>query len=191
MRLESLIEGSEFDTLRGLVATCARLGMAVAEIGVHRGGTAISLWQEIQSYQGVMHCIDIWEEYEIYRLFIEAVDSLKRLRFYRMPSLDAVKLFPDDSLDLVFIDADHRFSSVYADILAWMPKVRQGGVLCGHDCEERYSVYAENQRYDIDFNLETDSTKFTCHAGVIRALYDIFKDEYELLPRIWWVKRAV
>ena len=38
-----------------------------------------------------------------------------------------------DGLDFVYIDACHEYSAVKADIAAWYPKVRVGGVLGGHD----------------------------------------------------------
>lgn len=37
------------------------------------------------------------------------------------------------SLDFAFIDADHSYEGVTADIAAWLGRVRAGGVLCGHD----------------------------------------------------------
>ena len=55
------------------------------------------------------------------------------LKTMRLTSLEAAKLFPDGSLCCVYIDADHTFDSVTEDIKAWLPKVRSGGVLCGHD----------------------------------------------------------
>lgn len=39
----------------------------------------------------------------------------------------------DQSLDFVFIDADHGYESVKKDIQAWTPKLTGTGILSGHD----------------------------------------------------------
>ena len=49
----------------------------------------------------------------------------------------SAKQFPDKSLDFVFIDADHRYTSVKKDITAWLPKVKSGGIISGHDYGSR------------------------------------------------------
>ena len=51
----------------------------------------------------------------------------------RMTSLEASQQVEDESLDFVYIDGDHRFPAVMLDILLWVPKVRKGGIVAGHD----------------------------------------------------------
>jgi len=48
-------------------------------------------------------------------------------------SIEASKLFEDRSIDFVFIDAGHEYNDIKLDIINWLPKVKQGGVLAGHD----------------------------------------------------------
>lgn len=44
------------------------------------------------------------------------------------------KAWPDSvTLDMVFLDADHRYEFVRQDINLWWPKLRKGGVMVGHD----------------------------------------------------------
>lgn len=64
------------------------------------------------------------------------------VRAIQGPSVWASQLFPDGYFDFVFIDACHAYDSVKADILAWLPKVRKGGILAGHDyrCETHPDV---------------------------------------------------
>ena len=61
----------------------------------------------------------------------------------RKPSLEAAKEFTDGSLDMVFIDGDHTKPAVLADIGAWWPKLRMGGVLLGHDFDPEHQGVVE------------------------------------------------
>lgn len=53
--------------------------------------------------------------------------------FHRTTSVGAANAFEDESLDVVYIDADHKWWSVVQDLAAWWPKLRRGGVMLGHD----------------------------------------------------------
>ena len=48
-------------------------------------------------------------------------------------SIAAAKSYRNAELDFVFLDADHSYEGVTADIDAWLPKIRPGGILAGHD----------------------------------------------------------
>ncbi len=50
-----------------------------------------------------------------------------------MASVEAAKLYDDNSLDFVYIDASHDEPSVAADLRAWFPKVKRGGWIGGDD----------------------------------------------------------
>jgi len=56
-----------------------------------------------------------------------------RRTILRKDSVEAAGDVEDGSLDFVFIDADHSYEGALADIRAWVPKVREGGIVCGHD----------------------------------------------------------
>ena len=53
-------------------------------------------------------------------------------------SSEVVSQFEDESLDVVFIDLTHTYESVKEDIGLWLPKVKRGGILSGHDYEDSW-----------------------------------------------------
>lgn len=96
-----------------------------------------------------------------YRADMRAVEAAfdKRMLPYnnvtkmKMTSATAVVYFLDESVDLVYIDANHSYEFVRQDIELWLPKIRQGGIISGHD-------YG-----------------FTPHAGVKQAVDEAFGEE--------------
>eukprot|EP00746_Dinoflagellata_sp_MGD_P047190 gnl/MRDRNA2_/MRDRNA2_21638_c0_seq1.p1 gnl/MRDRNA2_/MRDRNA2_21638_c0~~gnl/MRDRNA2_/MRDRNA2_21638_c0_seq1.p1 ORF type:complete len:351 (+),score=51.50 gnl/MRDRNA2_/MRDRNA2_21638_c0_seq1:98-1054(+) len=65
--------------------------------------------------------------------------------FHRTSSVAAASAFEDESLDVVYIDADHKWWSVVQDLAAWWPKIRPGGALLGHDFHLNSLMEREDQ----------------------------------------------
>jgi predicted O-methyltransferase YrrM len=116
-----------------------QLGYRVgAEIGVERGLYAETLCREIPGVK--LYGVDIWDIYAGYPdhqgEFYQEADE--RLRHYNVElvckmSMDAVLDFEDESLDFVYIDANHMPPWITDDIREWSKKVRSGGIISGHD----------------------------------------------------------
>ncbi|MBA0085864.1 MAG: class I SAM-dependent methyltransferase [Acidobacteria bacterium Pan2503] len=58
--------------------------------------------------------------------------------------------YGEHSVDAVFIDADHEYESVCKDIDAWLPKVKPGGIIAGHDYTPELPgvIRAVNERFE-------------------------------------------
>ena len=115
-----------------------------AEIGVLYGEYSEILCQRLPDAK--IYSIDPWVHYPVYKdfrraemyepIYLKAKDRLSQYKnneIIRKASLDAVGDFEDESLDFIFIDADHRFRQFTDDLAEWSKKVRKGGIVSGHD----------------------------------------------------------
>ena len=84
-----------------------------------------------------------------------------RVMVLKMPSIEGAKTIPDGSLDAVLIDALHTYHACKEDILAWMPKLRTGGIMIGDDLSDWF-------------------------PGVQVAVEEVLKDQWRCLGQTWW-----
>ena len=118
----------------------------MVELGVRKGDTYLFLLKQFPNL--TITGVDIWAPipYRDYKnlgtwphlenekfVRVNAAKFGKRARLLKTTTNRASAFFKDGSVDLVFIDADHETPAVRQDILNWRPKIRSGGMLCGHD----------------------------------------------------------
>lgn len=125
----------------------------VAEIGVQAGVYSESLSNVLQPDE--LCLIDCWKVLEdqedpvrnywaqqytdqqaqdrCYAIVKEKFANNSNVKVIKEFSKEASQLFPDEYFDLVYIDANHTYQSVSADLELWFPKVKKGGILAGHD----------------------------------------------------------
>ena len=117
-----------------------------AEIGSFKGIYAKEI---LNIWQGKLYLVDVWRELSLLEyadssnqkqyknIIIDCCDNIKgsehRCFMLRSDSQDGSELFNDESLDFVYIDANHKYEYVKQDISLWYPKVRKGGIVAGHD----------------------------------------------------------
>jgi predicted O-methyltransferase YrrM len=94
----------------------------------------------------------------------------KRVEFLRMTSTEAAKTFEDESIDYVYIDANHDYKHVLEDIRAWYPKVKVGGYMCGDDVHS--TSLAEHEE---DGNVTRVWSRGVGNAPACWGKYGVFK----------------
>lgn len=118
----------------------------ICEIGVSEG---INFYLMIEHKPKIAVAIDPWmddgiisrndsgysQEFldKIFEKFKKNIKDKLFVKIYRGYSFNAVKNFPDEYFDLVYIDADHTYEPCLKDIEDWYPKVKKGGFLTGDD----------------------------------------------------------
>lgn len=155
----------------------------VGEIGVAKGRTCKRILKRCSSIK-VYWAIDHWKHYEscdryggvsnddwelMYSGVCDLIQWFRSLRIFRIESIKAAGLFPPEYFDFLFIDADHKYESVKEDVLVWLPKVKKGGLICGHDYP--------------------DDVKRKKYRGVVAAVNEILgRENIMLFPGNIWAK---
>lgn len=144
------------------------------EVGSWLGKSASFMGVEIKNTIKPIEffCVDLWEFTEndpyyseffsklgndIYTLFLDNMQKsgiADIVTPMRLDSITASTRFQDNSLDFVFIDANHHYEFVKKDIEAWFPKVKTGGYIGGHDYRKDVKV-AVDEFFTCPLNIGT------------------------------------
>jgi SAM-dependent methyltransferase len=101
-------------------------GLTICEVGTAAGGFAAEILARCAPAS--LHSIDID--------LSQVPDALKqdaRLHTHLGLSQDVIRTFPDETFDIIYIDADHSYAAVRNDIAAAVPKLKPGGLLAFND----------------------------------------------------------
>jgi hypothetical protein len=120
----------------------------IVEIGIAGGHFTKQIVATVRGLES-LHCIDPWKHFETgyedacnlsqaeqderYRQFCKDVEDDYRIIPVRAMSHDAAAITDPDTIDFIYLDANHSFDAVMRDLTCWWPNLKSGGIFAGHD----------------------------------------------------------
>lgn len=115
-----------------------------AEIGVEKGEFS----KKLCNVGLKLYSIDPWKGSKNYEETKRVLASYPNSKIIKKTSMDAVENFADESLDFVYIDANHEFRYIAEDLVEWTKKVRKGGIVSGHDY-----FYTKGSNHSVNWHV--------------------------------------
>ena len=136
---------------------------AVAECGIACKSFAVDTWRG-DPHSGAYGEAVFREVSEHNRKHYLSFSTLLRTFFD-----EALRYFPDGSIDLLHIDGLHTYEAVLHDFQAWFPKVRAGGIVLMHDTQVRqYDFGVWRLWEELRGRYESFEFLHSCGLGVVR-----------------------
>ena len=146
----------------------------LVELGSFQGRSSVAIGAVLPD-GARLHCVDHFqgssEHYQMnidvsdlkqgFMKNIEAFGVSDRIETVDMTTLEAATHFEDESVDFILLDASHDYDSVSADLNAWYPKLRSGGMLFCDDYDPRWpGVMKAVAEFGIDGDLAAPALWF-------------------------------
>ena len=80
------------------------------------------------------------------RLRVRFAEQIKNWQVIaeRSYSYNAARIFADEIIDAAYIDSCHKYKSTKEELRLYLPKLKSGGLMCGHD----YNIPGVKQAVD-------------------------------------------
>ncbi|MGD9991918.1 MAG: class I SAM-dependent methyltransferase [Salinivirgaceae bacterium] len=138
----------------------------VAELGVDQGEYSAAIYKINKPKK--FHLIDAWDSSRYNKQKQELVETMFAEQLSRKDveinlglSTEIVHSFDDQYFDWIYIDTDHSYKVTKEELELWGPKIKQGGVIAGHDFiignwneMKRYGVIEAVQEFCVNYNWE-------------------------------------
>lgn len=121
----------------------------IVEIGTGAGRVTAAILQSLEQSKkdGYIYSIDDYSqpekynhpEWSAYYAKTHISNYGYNFKLIHEDSATISKEFTDSKLDMVYIDGGHTYIQVSEDIKAWLPKIKKGGIMAGHDWQPRSS----------------------------------------------------
>jgi hypothetical protein len=151
------------------------------ELGVFKGDFAEQILKIGKPERLLL--VDIWPQHNFSadvngngsEIFGEELYDMVKARFAEYPNVHLLKSLtyyvlekiPDETIDVIYIDADHSYDGVVRDLALSRKKVKKGGWICGHD----YLINGERANCLYRFGVRRAVDEFCRKNGLfIQAL---------------------
>jgi len=139
------------------------------ELGSWRGGSAIPTARLVRQWGGTVTCVDAWNmgagEPLWYRELnvtlgecaknVVAAGVSASVRFIQAGTLDAARHWKGSLIDYLYVDADHSYEGCKADLVAWWPHLRVGGLIAGDDYDDpRHGVTRAWDEFEVEYGQQ-------------------------------------
>lgn len=139
----------------------------ILELGSFHGRSTLAM---LDSSKAHVWCVDCWRypgkvTEKDYHIFLANTASVKgRITVLKMTTNEAFGRLSKDFFDMIFIDANHSYKTVRDDIINYLPLLKVGGLICGHDYNKNW-------------------------PGVVKAVNELFKSPRKGGKALWWIRR--
>lgn len=149
--------------LQGIPGSTAEIGVAeglfsrdILNWPTDRLHYLVDGWTTIPGQKGDASQSQAWHDQNLWNARALVKPFGNRAVFLQGKSVEMADWVPVSSLALLYIDADHSYEGVLADLRAWAPNVVPGGIIALHDYEmAQYGVKKAVQVYCREKSIKT------------------------------------